>query len=74
MSNQRLPLEWQAPAPEANEGYKLGWLNESVEQGQSWIESQRGYSDIRKSLDILSGMGEKGNLHDYRSQISEAAA
>ena len=63
-------MEWQAPNPEANESYKLGWLNSAVEQGQSWIESQRGYSDIRKSLDILSGIGEKGNLLDYRSQIS----
>ncbi len=66
----KIPLEWQAPQPEAPESYKLGWLNESVEQGQSWIESQRGYADIRKGLDILSGIGEKGNILDYRSQIS----
>ncbi len=66
----KIPMEWQVPQPEASESYKIGWLNEAVEQGQSWIESQRGYSDLRKGLDILSGIGDKASLLDYRSQIS----
>jgi len=70
MPSSKIPLEWQAPRSDASESYKLGWLNASVEQGESWVSSQRGYADLRKGLDILSGVGEKGNILDYRSQIS----
>ena len=47
--------EWQCPHADTSEKYRLGWLNESVEEGNAWNESQRGFQDWRKSLDILSG-------------------
>lgn len=61
---------WQCPDADASEGRRLGFLNEAVEQGQAWNESQRGYSDWRKSLDIISGRQEPRDALNYRSQIA----
>lgn len=61
--------EWQVPGPNATEGQKLGWLNESCEEGQSWQKSQRGYDDWNKSLDILSGQ-DRRDTQEYRSKVS----
>lgn len=61
---------WQVPSPLATEDRKLGWLNESVEEGQSWLRAQRGYADYRHSMDILSGKGGDPNLSEYRSKLA----
>jgi hypothetical protein len=47
--------EWQVPIAIADEKYRLGWLDESVEEGQAWLRAQRGYPDMRKAIEILSG-------------------
>lgn len=62
--------EWQCPASDAAEKYKLGWLNSCVEEGDSWNRSQRGHRDYRKALDIISGSVDAGELLLYRSHLS----
>ena len=68
-------LEWQVPPAVDREGNKvkeeriLSWCSEAVQQGQAWLKVQRGYGDMRKALDILSGRGG-GELFDYRSGLN----
>lgn len=62
--------EWQVPSADARESRKLGWLNESCQEGEAWNRSQRGYSDWRRSLDILAGAGNEKDVLRYRSQVS----
>jgi len=65
-----LPREWQAPPADSSEKYKLGWLKETCEQGSAWTESQRGFKDWRRSLDIISGQESVRDTLNYRSQLS----
>lgn len=65
-----VPREWQCPSAYANEGQKLGWRKEAVEQGASWAQAQRGFSDWRRALDIISGNESQRDLLAYRSQLS----
>ncbi len=66
--------EWQVPPATTKDGLKtsesrlLGWCTDAVQEGQSWLKMQRGYSDWRKSLDILSGRTSV-ELFDYRSRV-----
>jgi hypothetical protein len=69
MSEERLK-EWQVPAQAAKLDKKLGWLNESTEEGQLWLKSQRGFDDYRKAMDILGGKISGDKLLDYRSIVS----
>jgi hypothetical protein len=63
--------EWQCPPAAIDESRRLGWLNESVEEGQAWLKSQRGYTDFRKSLDTLSGMDTSVvQTAAYRSKLN----
>lgn len=62
--------EWQVPESDRSESYRLGWLDSAVEQGESWNTSQRGFSDWRKALDIISGTGGGENVLKYRSRLS----
>lgn len=63
--------DWQAP-PSAVEEYKrLGWLNESTEDGMSALKANRGYqSDYRKFMDVIAGRIEDDTLLDYRSCVN----
>jgi len=61
--------EWQCPPAAASETRRLGWLNEASEEGANWLRSQRGYSDFKKAMDILSGKNSLDNLTDYRSKL-----
>jgi hypothetical protein len=70
MFDAGVPKEWQAPGAETSEKYRLGWLRETVEQGAAWTESQRGFRDWRKSLDVLSGLDTENTLLSYRSHLS----
>lgn len=63
--------EWQVPPAATSMTHRLGWLNESVEEGQSWIKAQNGSRDFRKALDTISGvdtLAEKTAA--YRSKLS----
>ncbi len=64
------PREWQCPPADSSEKYRLGWRREAVEQGSAWTESQRGFGDWRRSLDIISGKESQQGLVSYRSQLS----
>ena len=62
--------EWQCPPAAAREDIKTGWLNESTQEGMAWLKSQRGYSDFRKSLDVLSGRDGGRAPAEYRSKLN----
>jgi hypothetical protein len=63
--------EWQAPPAAVDESRKIGFLNESVEEGSAWLRSQRGYSDFRKALDVLSGQDSQSpRTPAYRSHLN----
>jgi hypothetical protein len=48
---------------------KLNWLKESMEEGQAWLRSQRGYGDWKKSMDTLAGRPDAQMIPTYRSQL-----
>ena len=62
--------EWQCPPSAVSEDKKVGWLNESTQEGMAWLKSQRGYSDFRKSLDVLSGRDGGRAPAEYRSKLN----
>ena len=62
--------EWQAPPAAMKESYKIGWINEQCEEGQSWLRSQRGYADWKKAFDTLAGRAEVAAIPAYRSQLT----
>lgn len=67
-------VEWQVPPATDRNGNKvpdarkLAWCAEAIQEGQAWLKMQRGYGDMRKSLDIISGRGGS-DLFDYRSRL-----
>lgn len=63
--------EWQVPPAMVSEDHKIGWLNECTEEGQAWLKTQRGSSDMRRALDTLAGRdtGSK-SAATYRSQVN----
>ncbi len=64
--------EWQCPPSAVDESHRLGWLNETVEEGQAWIRSQRGSGDFYKALETISGRDTSTSLQrpDYRSKVN----
>jgi hypothetical protein len=66
---QTVYREWQVPPFEANNDKKLAWLSESMQEGQAWLKSQRGYEDMRKALDVLSGR-MTDVIPEYKSQLN----
>lgn len=64
-----LSKDWQCPSAAASDERKLGFLNESVEEGQLWLKSQRGSADYRKALDIISGKAGDQSSIEYRSKL-----
>src|ERR1700676_904835 len=63
--------EWQCPAAMASESTIIGWLDDVTGEGQSWLRSQRGYADMRRALDIISGRDTSTHrTADYRSHVS----
>src|SRR6266478_3484821 len=74
--------KYLAPAFDSKEDEKLGWLKEAVEEGESYLKSQRSWRDIDKSIDILSGFGmdnvPKGmsriHINMVKRDMREAAA
>lgn len=65
-----VPTEWQAPSADASEQYRLGWIDESVQQGNAFNQSQRGAKDWRTAFDLLSGVDSSNTAVDYRSRLS----
>jgi hypothetical protein len=48
--------------------FKLGWLREAIQQGRTFIESQRAYEDMQQALDKISGHHEE-KIPEARSRI-----
>lgn len=64
--------EWQCPPQMAAESTRLGWLDESVQEGQAWLKSQRGFPDFQKSVSIISGKDVGPLRAEYRSKVNTA--
>lgn len=62
--------QWQVPPSVVADDSKLGFLNESVEDGMTWLKSQRGYGDFKKALATLSGRSPTNLTAAYRSQLN----
>jgi hypothetical protein len=62
--------QWQAPPAASKDDTKLGWLQECQETGVAWLKCQRGTSDWRKSLDVISGKIMSADIPQYRSQLN----
>ena len=63
--------EWQVPPSAISEDRRLGWLNESVEEGQSWLKAQRGSNDFQRALNVIAGIDSSGSpAADYRSRVN----
>lgn len=63
---------WQVPPQASTDDRKLAWLNECVEEGQSWLKTQRGSDDWQKALDIFSSRTDVRDIPKYRSQLTTA--
>jgi hypothetical protein len=61
---------WQCPPAAASEDRKLGFLNESCEEGANWLKSQRGYPDFRKAMEVLAGKNDDPTQIAYRSKLN----
>lgn len=61
--------QWQVPPAAAPLDRKLGWLDESCEEGNAWLKVQRGSSDWRKALDVIAGKLD-ATIPAYRSQMN----
>jgi hypothetical protein len=69
-SNGKL-YEWQCPSHACAESKKIGWLNETIEEGQAWLRSQRGFSDYNKARDVIAGKDTSiRQPASYRSHIN----
>lgn len=62
--------EWQAPAFDARESRRLGWINEQCQEGENWNKAQRGYNDWLKGLDIICGSHSEREALEYRSTMT----
>ena len=63
-------VQWQAPSQVTTEDRRLGWLRENIETGETWLKSQRGASDFKRALDVISGKLMTGTIPQYRSQLN----
>ena len=62
---------WQVPPAAVDEKERLGWIDDACGDGISWIKSQRGFRDYRKSLDTISGTDTQPTYAaSYRSRVN----
>lgn len=50
------PSDYRAPLRDAKDDVKLGWLQEAVQDGRSFLRNQRPYLDCDKALDEIAGL------------------
>jgi hypothetical protein len=55
-------FEWQCPAREASGEYKVGWISELVQNGDSWVQSQPGITNLNNDIRLLMGIGQERDL------------
>ena len=51
-----MPNEFICPSQNALEDSRLAWLKHAVEEGQTFLENQTGYEDIKKGKEIIAGL------------------
>jgi len=64
--------DWSIPPAAAPDHKIIGWANGATEEGIAWIKNQRGQTDFRKALDVISGTdtSPRSQASDYRSKLS----
>lgn len=62
--------DWSVPSADISEDRKLGWLNESCEEGLAWLKSQRGSSDFLKAFRTIAGQDTDLPPQEYRSRVN----
>jgi hypothetical protein len=62
-------FEWQCPPQAVPMERRLGWIQETNEQGNSWLAAQRGHTDWRQALDVIGGNIGPAPLK-YRSRLN----
>lgn len=66
-SFESLYRDWQVPSWSATEQRKIGWIDEQCQEGELWHQSNRGFRDWRKALDIFAGTYNEAEVLQYRS-------
>lgn len=61
---------WQVPPQAAQEKDKLGWVDESCEEGLLWHKAQRSHDDYLQAFRILSGDPRSIDTPAYRSKLT----
>lgn len=67
-----LTRSWQVPPAAVKDTDILGWVDEGVEEGLSWLKMQRTHTDYNKAFNIFSGRTDPTNIPTYRSQLVTA--
>jgi hypothetical protein len=62
MPNEAKIQEWQAPPREQTGAYKTGWINDLVQQGDSWVQAQAGLRNLNADIQLLMGTGQQRDL------------
>lgn len=44
---------WQAPLFNSPPSYRVGWVEEQIEEGEGWLQSQRAYKEINQNYRIF---------------------
>lgn len=66
-----LTRSWQAPPQSAPEHTRIGWIQEISEDGANWNQSQPGFKDWQRSIEILNGEEPAKDTEEYRTYLSE---
>lgn len=62
MPNEKVKSWQMPPAIDGNEYIRAGWLGELVENGDRFLQSQRGISNINEDIRLLIGMDQDNQL------------
>jgi hypothetical protein len=55
-------ISWQAPPREAGGNQVAGFMNELVQQGDSWVQAQPGISNLENDIQLLMGTGQDRDM------------
>jgi hypothetical protein len=47
---------WQAPPFNAPASERMGWIEESIEEGEGWLQGQKAYKEINKNFRIFDAI------------------
>lgn len=61
-SDDERQIPWQMPSRETSGEYRAGFLNELVQQGDSWVNSQPGIQNLNNDIQLLMGTGQDRDM------------